>query len=152
MPLMELIPPCIYKENIIQGADANDALGKYVIAIATQMIFLPLLFSELALNRSVANVTMRLNMESIARLMVLTPLVINPCVWENLATVATNEAPNFLKTISVKEFGLVLSKFSIDPLLTMLTFKALAMKLVKSGLDKLASQKVSAGITLRGIS
>ena len=65
---------------------------------------------------------------------------------------ATNEAPNFLKTISVKESGLVLSKFSIDPLLTMLTFKALGMKLVKSGLDKLASQKVSAEITLRGIS
>ena len=90
MPFMELIPPWIYKENIIQGADANDALGKYVIAIATQMIFLPFLFSELALNRSPANITMRLNMESIARLMILTPLVINPCVWENLATVATN--------------------------------------------------------------
>jgi hypothetical protein len=87
---MELIPPWIFKENIIQRVDANDALGKYVIAIATQMIFLPFLFSELALNRSAANITMRLNMESIARLMVLTPPVINPCVWENLAAVATN--------------------------------------------------------------
>jgi hypothetical protein len=48
----------------------------------------------------------------------------------------------------VKEFGLLLSKFIIDPLATMLTFKALEMKLVKSGMDKLASQKGSAGITL----
>ena len=52
----------------------------------------------------------------------------------------------------MKEFGLLLPKFNIDPLLTMLTFKALGMKLVKPGMDKLASQKVSAGITLRGIS
>ena len=90
MPLMELIPPWIYEENIIQWTNANNALGKHMIAIATQMIFLPFLFGELTLNRSVANVTMRLNMNSIARLMVLTPLVINPCVWENLVTVATN--------------------------------------------------------------
>jgi hypothetical protein len=61
-----------------------------VIAIAIQMIFLPFLFFKLALNRSAASGTTRLNVESIARLMVLRPLVINPCVWENLATVATN--------------------------------------------------------------
>jgi hypothetical protein len=48
----------------------------------------------------------------------------------------------------VKEFGLLLSKFIIDHLVTMPTFKALGMKLVKSGMDKLASQKGSAGITL----
>jgi hypothetical protein len=31
-----------------------------------------------------------LNVESVARLMILPPLVINPYVWENLATVETN--------------------------------------------------------------
>ena len=90
MPLMELIPPWIYKENIIQRANTNDALGKHVVTITTQMIFLAFLFSELVFNRSLANVTMRLNMNSIASLMVLTSLIINPCVWEKLVTVVTN--------------------------------------------------------------
>ena len=90
MPFMESITPWIYKKNVLKWADANDALGKHVIAIAIQMIFLPSLFCELALNRFVASGTMRLNVESVARLMILPPLVINPYVWENLATVETN--------------------------------------------------------------
>jgi len=52
----------------------------------------------------------------------------------------------------VKEFGLLLPKLNIDTLLAMLTVKALGMKLVKPGMDKLASQKFFAGITLSGIS
>jgi hypothetical protein len=151
MPFMETIPPWIYKKNVLKWADANDALGKHVIAIAIQMIFLPFIFCELILNRPTANITMRLDMELITRLMVFTSIVINPCVWENLAAVATNESLNLLKTITMKELGLLLSKFSIDRLVTMLTVKALGMKLVKSGMDELASQNLSAGITLLGI-
>jgi hypothetical protein len=52
----------------------------------------------------------------------------------------------------VKEFGLLLPKLNIDTMLAMLTVKALGMKLVQPGMDKLASQKFSTGITLSGTS